>query len=746
MGGVLTRTATVMTPVTDGQTTILTGYYVGSWFPGYSIYMSFPAFDLPPGSVIDRGELTYDMTALGHPAAITIVVQNAVGAGTPTNQVAVQGPEDYTPLSAYVIWDSFAATNTAHSMYTTGDFYLKMWAEWNPAMRVFSSEMAVLHVYYTAPPAAPTVGTNTRHSDTQNAVTWTNNATTEAPYTTLTVERSQSGGTWTQIASVSRTATGYTDTTTSANHFYSYRVRATNAAGTAVSAASNVTFNTPAAPTGASATKTGAMTVAVAWQDNSRTESNFEVQRNVDGGTFAVAGTVGEGVTSFTDTSAPGGTLTYRVRAYRGDLTATSAPSNAVTTTTAPAAPTLTDAWGPYAPTGANLRISWQHNSLDGSLQSKADVLYNVGAGDTLHSVTGTAGHFDIPITGIPATQVVTARVRTYGLHAEPGPYSTPQSTTLADTPACHFTMPPIDGTVVVDLPIPVAWDYADEFPQAGWTLRLLDAIGATLRTWTGTTQTAVSITGAVLTDDSDFGLALEVRSGSGFIGVATRTFRTDFLTPTVPLVTAAFDPATLSVEVVATAGATGDLPPTDRLVLLRIDGHDGVTDSEVLADPLPEGSVLLDYVPRLDATVTYRVQAVASNGAFSCADAQVTTASNGAVAINFGPGGARLLTLQWDATLGRDLQDDSEAFVFAGRPAPVVFAGEHTRESLSVAGTLLDAGNRAALDALGAWRQTCTYRQPGGRRIHVKVQKIAEGLGQAPGASSASLDLLWVE
>jgi len=170
------------------------------------------------------------------------------------------------------------------------------------------------------------------------------------------------------------------------------------------------------------------------------------------------------------------------------------------------------------------------------------------------------------------------------------------------------------------------------------------------------------------------------------------------------------------------------------------------VTEQVTLADPFTGGSTITDYVPRLDQTVTYRVLAVAANGAYSQADAQISTPANGAVALNFGAGYAQLLTLQWDAQVGRDRQDDSESFTFAGRPDPVTYAGEHTKEALNVSGTILDAANAAALEALGEWRRTCTYRQPGGRRIHVKVEKVGDSLGGSPGAVGASLSLLKVE
>jgi hypothetical protein len=941
MAGQVQKTASVMTCVRNGYTTTPSDYAVGGPGPSpsynNSIYMTFPDLDLPTGAVIDSASMHYDMTSWDWSAATSIELQHATGAGTPTNQVGVDGTLDSTTVPSSTLTDTYEATNTARRMLETGLHYLKMFNGNGENRKNFTSTKAILTVNYTAPPVAPTLGSVVRDSPTQCTVNWTNNATTDAPYTTLavyraeqgssffallatkspttltqhvdttceagksyryqvmasnaagdatsaasswlyavptapssvanhresttsnhvtwtdnpttgapydhleverttngtdwtsvnssvsgtatslidsasvsdtvgykyrvravgpggtsdygtaadytevkpaaptigtatrvsdtqatiawtnsgaagpyealTVERQTDGESWVQVASVATTATSYTDTTVAANHSYAYRVKAANTAGSATSAASSTIYNTPAAPTIGTATKTGDTAVTVTWTDNSNTESNFEVQRSVDGGAYSAIGTVGAGVTSYNDTSAPGGTLTYKVRAYRGSLySALSAASNSVTTTQPPAAPTITPAWPAYSPTGATLRVSWQHNTLDGSAQSSADVVYNIGAGDVTQNVAGATSYYDISITGKLATQVCTVKVRTYGLHASPGSYSATQSTTLADQPACNITTPATDGTTVTDAPLAVAWSYTDEFAQAGWALQLLSAGGAVLKTWTGATETSKSIPAADLPDDSSYSLALEVRSGSGFTAAATRTFGTDYAGPTAPTIAATFDPVALSASIIAAAGETGALPATDHLVLLRIDSHLGVTEQVTLADPFTSGSYLTDYVPRLDQTVTYRVLAVAANGAYSLAEAQISTPANGAVALNFGEGYAQLLILQWDAQVGRDREDDSETFVFAGRPDPVTYAGEHTKEVLSVTATVLDATNAAALEALGLWHRACTYRQPGGRRIHVKVQKIGDSLGEAPGATGASLSLLKVE
>jgi hypothetical protein len=154
----------------------------------------------------------------------------------------------------------------------------------------------------------------------------------------------------------------------------------------------------------------------------------------------------------------------------------------------------------------------------------------------------------------------------------------------------------------------------------------------------------------------------------------------------------------------------------------------------------------MTDYVPRLDQDVAYRAVASAANGAYSVTDAPVATPSTGACALNFGDGEAQILILQWDAAVGRDREDDSETFTFAGRKDPVTYAGEHTKETIGLSATLADAANQAALEALGEWHQACTYRQPGGKRKHVKVTKLSDNLTGSLAGNPTAIELLVVE
>jgi hypothetical protein len=188
------------------------------------------------------------------------------------------------------------------------------------------------------------------------------------------------------------------------------------------------------------------------------------------------------------------------------------------------------------------------------------------------------------------------------------------------------------------------------------------------------------------------------------------------------------------------------DPAAANHLALFRIDSYRGVTETTILADPLVNGSTIIDYLPRLGQDVIYRLLAVAANGAYSYADAVVDTESHGTYALNFGEGFAELLRLQWDAQASRNRANDSEIFTFAGRPDPVQYSGEHVSKSINVSATILDEEDRPALEALGEWTRACTYRQPNGYRVHVNVNGISDGDPEEPGATPVSVDLTVVE
>lgn len=116
----------------------------------------------------------------------------------------------------------------------------------------------------------------------------------------------------------------------------------------------------PAAPGGLAASANADFSVSLAWNDNSDNETGFAVDRRMVGGLFDEVATVGRGVRSYVDATAPSGSnLEYRVRAFNG--AGQSDPSNLASVTTlgeSPPSPLVATATGP-----STVLLEWEDNS-----------------------------------------------------------------------------------------------------------------------------------------------------------------------------------------------------------------------------------------------------------------------------------------------------------------------------------------------------------------------------------------------
>jgi parallel beta-helix repeat protein len=189
-------------------------------------------------------------------------------------------------------------------------------------------------------------------------LTWQDHSANE---TGFVIERSESGGSFTAIATTAADATTYTDNTLSPLTIYTYRISAINAVSTSPvssSASATTTDVPPAAPTNLSATA-DIVSVTLNWTDNASNETSYSIERSISNGSFIQVATVGAGVTTWTDADVlPGEGYTYRVAGI--GTAGASAYSNAASAALSLIAPDALTATA----NGAHLvDLTWSDNS-----------------------------------------------------------------------------------------------------------------------------------------------------------------------------------------------------------------------------------------------------------------------------------------------------------------------------------------------------------------------------------------------
>ncbi len=419
---------------------------------------------------------------------------------------------------------------------------------------------------YSAP-AAPSNCTATRSSDTQVSVTWTNGtSTTGAPRSAVYVERSVDGGSFSQIASVGSSTASYTDNSTSANHYYQYRVRSYGSGGTSSYATSGYVYMTPAAPSSVTVTRDSGTVVTVnADVSNVVTATSYNVQYSVNSGDWSSS----TSTTTFPISMDPGGgSVQVRVQSVRDTLTSDWTTSDSIMTTTAPYAPSVTVPT--VTATGEEVTISWVPNHPDGSAQTQAQVEVTIGSSTDTYTVSGSTTTYSLGSYSEETT--ITVRVRTYGLYEDWGEWSSYYQTSVRYAPTTAFTFPPYDGFVIGSIPLEASWDVAD---ATGITYQTLSLVQSGTAIWStsvpvGTTEYSIGFEQYQLSNLTDYTLRLVVGGGTGLSTTTERSFSTSWVGPGEPLVeTSVGDDLSVTIQVtdIGSSGESGESVTISREV-----------------------------------------------------------------------------------------------------------------------------------------------------------------------------------
>ncbi|UJQ87154.1 minor tail protein [Arthrobacter phage BaileyBlu] len=594
-------------------------------------------------------------------------------------------------------------------------------------------------------PAAPSSVAVSRSSDTSHTITWTNNSPTNAaaPYKNVEVQRWDNvGNAWATIATLG-VVTSYTNTSTRADRQYRWRVRSTNSAGSSSYAYSGYWSTTPAAPGTPKATKS-ANDVILTWTNTATKGDGVEIWHASNGVWEGSRMALLSGQpTTWTHTNPdPTKTHTYKLKAVAGQnddapntYSAFSGASNVIQLLTNPAAPTkLSPASGTVDAATGSVTLTWQHNEVDGTAQTKYDLQYRLNGGSwtTVSATTGTQSHTFAAGT-LPNGSVMDWQVRTYGQYSTApaySPWSAAATLKLSATPGAGVVFPD-DVTPVDTSRVTVQWSYYDEegTAQAQYKVRLFSAGGASvLETRAGVGNATSVPLSTLLKDGASYHVGVSVQDGSGLWSPeTTQDFTVAYALPDVPTLDLSWDEGRAAVvaSIGNPTGGTG--ADVDHNELWR--SVDWET-YELVEDNIPPNGTVTDHIPALGTENVYRVVAVTAIEAAAESEPVVyeTPGTAGWFIINGGQGLAERVRVRYNPTLSRSFSRDKTLHKFAGRRFPVETAGEHRNRTYDLGVSVLgdDDATLAALEHVADLPSPLVLRTPLKDRMFASLDGVS--------------------
>ena len=607
-------------------------------------------------------------------------------------------------------------------------------------------------------PAAPSAVHASTSGSSSVAVSWVRPSNASDPSTiwsNAVVQRqvdSYSTTGWKTVATLSGSATSWSDTNVSANHQYFYRVFSKNVTGQSWAPTNSESWvqTTPAAPTSVVAKRSGS-NIVVSWRDNSPFDNGWKLEDSPDGSSWSVvSATIPASGSSYTHVS-PSTSVThrYRVTAHTSNgLSAVSAVSNVVTLISPPAAPT---GLGPsVVATGSSAAFTWTHNPTDTSDQTAYEVLWSTDSGATWSDtgqVTSGVSSWDASAVAAVAGSVQW-QVRTWGASPTAGPYSAVVTTTVSSTPTVAITAP--SGTVDLSS-TEVDWTYgqAEASPQAAWSVTITDTDGNAVDSGSGTGTTSSWTSGNTLADASDYTATVTVTSTAGLSATTQQPFAVAYDAPVPPTVTLDDQVVNGFIGVTVACTSNGVDPDAVEVILERsIDGGDWVT----LTDSTDVNFTFSDFGCTLTGTNSYRVTAVSalpsqSTTTISYASPELSGASY--VILGTGSGLADVLRFsrasQADLSAGREVTLNQ----YAGRAYPVATHGAAVARTIAVSAILSYPGDADSLEAQRDTVETVfvgtadlstvpptLYRDSFGRRFYCSLSAVQVPSEFMPAAS----------
>lgn len=593
-------------------------------------------------------------------------------------------------------------------------------------------------------PNAPSGLSHARVSDAKNALSWTNNPTTTRPYSSIKVERSVDGGSWSQIASLSGTATSYGDASTSANHSYRYRLRACNSAGnSSYTSATAATYNTPAAPSSVSAAVKSGTEVTVTVANPANTATSLELQKSADGSEWSDVATVAGSPVESLDADLGGGEFWLRARNLRGSLASSWTVSAEKTVTECPPGPPslLRPASSAVIPKSQEtIEFAWLHSPVDGSAQTAAQLACRAQGAEewTVLDVEGAAQSAEAENL-FEADSSAEWRARTRGSHADWGEWSAAQPFHVRTSPQVSFEEP-ADGFVVEAMPLSVRLSYIDDawaLAQAVLTIAGRDGTEAYRRDMGDSLECSIGASDWLPENGAEYTLSVTVRSTSTLQSSSLREVAVDFLEPVAATLSATPDEETGAVTLVVAVGEDAEAAPAASVSVYRVSGGNRV----LLAEGVQDGAAVVDRYAPVNAPYSYEAVTFAESGSLHVESIPYEFASPWFYVMR----GNLVAKAMWDPSETVSLERPEMEYVrYAGREWPVMYDTRARSDRREFSAVVVEASERDAWAALAESGGECVYKSGDGSVFEcgvdgVRLEPSLRGLGYY-GSVSVSL------
>lgn len=563
-----------------------------------------------------------------------------------------------------------------------------------------TGEGLLVGVFLISAPTAPSGTAVARNSDYSATINFFNNASADAPYDSIEVQRWDNvTQAYYKIAEISGSATSYTDTTIAPNKMLKYAVCAKNTVGSSSFTYSDYIKTTPTAPSNVVAYSSGT-SVIVEWTDNSACEDHFYIQSSAysggSWGSWTNEAEVSANSTSWTDTS-PSSVVKYRVKALTdtyNSLSSAYVESNELSISQAPSAPTNLNPDNVFIDADVANRFSWKHNPLDGSTQTKFSIRYKVDGGSypgtpQVSEEVSSSEYYIFPASTFSNLKAYRYQVKTWGAYSTGSAWSTEKVFATYPHPIANITSP----TAIDDYEsstLTLAWSFTG-YGQSEYLAKLYDDNDVLLETKYVSSSYASAVFDTSLTNLTDYKVTLRVKDSTNLWSAESSVeFNTDFPVPSTPTIVLTEDTTNGLVNIeITNPSPTGDeIEAVSNNVYRSLDG--GATYVLIMED-VPTNTTVVDYTPNIGGDTYYYVNAVSATPTIASSSADyVNMIMTGYYIFNTGNNLETYLVMSGDINFGEKINPDIALNQYEGRTYPVKYTGTSINQSINFGCDLL--------------------------------------------------------